>query len=233
MNDSPVAIVTGAGRGIGRAVAEALSQKGYRLALVARTESQLQETRAAVGPALVLAADVTRPVDVEQIIRLTTEQFGRIDAVVNAAGFAAVGPVAEQNLDDWQLTLETNLSSGFYLAKAVWGHFVSRGRGVLVNISSPAAHDPLPGLGTYGAAKAGVEALGLALAREGAAHGIRVHTISPSATETAMLRQVVSVDQLPTALTMTPADVAAVVAACVTGELQYTSGRVISLQKTP
>jgi NAD(P)-dependent dehydrogenase (short-subunit alcohol dehydrogenase family) len=104
---------------------------------------------------------------------------------------------------------------------------------VIVNVSSAASRDPFPGLGVYGAAKAGLNVLGLALAREGEPYGIRVHTIAPSATETGMFRGIMSTEQVPPEKVMAPEDVARVIAECVSGELRHTSGEVIYLHKTP
>jgi NAD(P)-dependent dehydrogenase (short-subunit alcohol dehydrogenase family) len=102
---------------------------------------------------------------------------------------------------------------------------------VVVNVSSYAARDPFAGLGAYGAAKAGVNLLGLALAREGAEIGVRVHTVAPAATETAMLRSNFSRQQLPEDQTLSPQAVAKVIVQCVCGDLACTSGEVIYVHK--
>jgi NAD(P)-dependent dehydrogenase (short-subunit alcohol dehydrogenase family) len=120
----------------------------------------------------------------------------------------------------------------FYMARAVWPMFRRQQEGVMVNISSMAARDPFAGLGAYGAAKAGVNVLSLALAREGAAMGVRVHTIAPGATETAMFRSIRTVEQYPAEKTMRPEEVARVICQCIAGDLRYTSGEVIYLNKT-
>jgi len=103
--------------------------------------------------------------------------------------------------------------------------------GVLVNISSAASRDPFPGLGVYGAAKAGMNLLGHALAREGDPVGIRVHTIAPGAVETSMLRSIITTEQYSQEKTLDPAEVARAVAACIDGDLRHTSGEVIHLHK--
>jgi NAD(P)-dependent dehydrogenase (short-subunit alcohol dehydrogenase family) len=103
---------------------------------------------------------------------------------------------------------------------------------VVVNISSEASRDPFDGFAAYGAAKAGLNLFGRVAAREGLPHGIRVHTIAPGAVETQMLRNLLSVDQYPTEKAMSTADVAKVIAACVTGTLRHTSGEVIFLHRT-
>ena len=125
-----------------------------------------------------------------------------------------------------------DLSAAFYLCRAVWKIFTGQGGGVIVNISSQAARDPFPGFAAYGAAKAGINLLGLSAAREGASSGIRVHTIAPGAVETSMLRSLLSAEQYPREKVLEPEDVAKVIGQCVRGDLRYTSGEVIYLQKT-
>src|SRR5205807_2194659 len=128
--------------------------------------------------------------------------------------------------------VDTNLTAPIALIRAAWPIMKKQSGGVIVNISSAAARDPFPGLGAYGAAKAGLGLYGLALAREGHPHGIRVHTVAPSAVETGMFRAIMSREQVPTEAVLDPADVANVISDCVTGSLRYTSGEVIWVHKT-
>jgi NAD(P)-dependent dehydrogenase (short-subunit alcohol dehydrogenase family) len=227
-----VAIITGDGRGIGRAIAQELAGRGYGLVITARTKTDLDETAAGCGDALVVQGDVTEPAHCQRVVAAALERFGRIDAVVNNAGVAPLRSMEQITVDEWNQIMETNLSAAFYLIKAAWPVFVKQKSGVIVNISSVASRDPFAGLGAYGAAKAGLNVLGLALAREGAAHNIRVHTVAPGAVETQMLRKIVSRKEIPTEKTLTPEEVARVVAQCIGGELQYTSGEVIYLHKS-
>src|SRR4029079_9090658 len=106
--------------------------------------------------------------------------------------------------------IDTNLSSAFYLAKALWDTFKKQHAGCIVNISSMAARDPFPGFLAYGAAKAGLNLLSLVLAREGAQHVIRSYAIAPGAVETEMFRPIMSKEQWPSEKTLDPADVARV-----------------------
>ena len=228
----PVAIITGAGRGIGRAAALELSRRGYRLALVARGPDGLNETARLAGGALCCPADVTSPEQVDRVVQQTLDRHGRIDAVVNNAGLAPVRPIVEMSPQEWRDVIETNLSAAFYLTRAAWPSFEKQRGGVVVNVSSAAARDPFPGFAAYGAAKAGLNLFGLSAAREGHAIGVRVHTIAPSATETAMFRLLMTAEQYPTEKTLDPADVARIIADCVTGELRHTSGEVIYVHKT-
>jgi 3-oxoacyl-[acyl-carrier protein] reductase len=231
MNDQ-VAIITGASRGIGRATAVELARAGFRVVLAGRDTRTLDETRKAAGEALVVATDVTKPDEVQRLITVALDNFGRIDALINNAGLAPVLSIPEMTIEQWHAVIDTNLSAAFYATRAAWPVFERQRSGVVVNISSVAARDPFAGFAAYGAAKAGLNLFGLAAAREGARIGIRVHTIAPGATETAMLRQFFPVQQLPAEQTLDPADVARVVLQCIRGDLRYTSGEVIYLQKT-
>ena len=232
---APVAIITGAGRGIGRATAVELAGMGYRLSLASRNVAALAETAKLAGhraTALTCRTDVTDPTQVESLVRQTLDRFGRIDAVVNNAGLAPVVSIPRMSVDEWRAVIETNLSAAFYLCKAAWPTFERQRGGVVVNVSSAAARDPFPGFAAYGAAKAGLNLFGLSAAREGEAIGVRVHTVAPSATETEMFRGIMTRDQYPADKTLDPADVARIIGRCVTGDLRYTSGEVIYVHKT-
>ena len=229
---APVAIITGAGSGIGRATAIALASKGYRLTLCGRRTSPLHETAKLAGNGLTIAADVTQPKDIDRIVENTLSEFGRIDAIVNNAGLAPVRSVEEMSIENWHAVIDTNLSAAFYLSKAVWPIFKRQGGGAVVNLSSMAARDPFPGFLAYGTAKAGLNLFSLALAREGANIGVRVYTIAPGAVETEMFRGIMNPEQFPTERTLQPADVARIIVQCIAGDLQFTSGEVIWMRKT-
>ena len=228
----PVAIITGAGRGIGRATALELARRGYRLALAARRLEDLNETARLIGGGLCVPTDVTDPEQVDRFVRQTLDRFGRIDAVVNSAGLAPVRPIAEMSIQEWRDVIDTNLSSAFYLTRAAWPAFVRQRGGVVVNVSSAAARDPFPGFAAYGAAKAALNLFGLSAAREGAAIGVRVHTVAPGATETGMFRALPGMADYPADKTLDPSEVARIIGRCVTGDLRYTSGEVIYVHKT-
>jgi NAD(P)-dependent dehydrogenase (short-subunit alcohol dehydrogenase family) len=225
-------LITGAGRGIGRATAHELGRQGYRLALIARTESDLRETQRGAPGALLLSGDVTRHEFVRSAVASAVETFGRLDAVVHCAGIAPVLSVEQTSPQQWREVIDTNLSAAFDLARAAWPIFKKQGAGVIVNLSSMASRDPFPGFAAYGAAKAGVNLLGLALAREGQEYGIRVHTLVLGAVETAMFRALRTEEQFPRNLTLVPEEVARTIALCVRGDLRYTSGETIVLRKT-
>jgi NAD(P)-dependent dehydrogenase (short-subunit alcohol dehydrogenase family) len=227
-----VVLIAGAGRGIGRATSRHLASKGNDVALMARTAAELREAAETVPQALLIPGDASRPEFVASAVQQTLDRFGRIDALVNCAGVAPVVSIEKLTNEIWREIVDTNLSSVVYFARAVWPGFKAQKHGVMVNISSMASKDPFAGLGAYGAAKAGINLLGLALAREGAEFNIRVHTLALGAVETQMLRKIVSEKNFPKERTMEPMEVARVIANCIDGDLRYTSGEVIFLHKT-
>ena len=226
-----VALITGAGRGIGKAAAIELARRDYVLALAARSPEPLDETARSIGAAFVHAADVSDAAQVNELIAKTLEKFGRIDAVVHCAGVAPAVTVEQMTDAQWHDVINVNLSSAFYLGRAVWPTFRKQHSGVIVNISSFSSRDPFPGFAAYGAAKAALNVFSLVLAREGREIGVRVHTIAPGAVETEMLRGLLTEQQLPREKTLDPADVARVIAQCLDGDLRHTSGEVIFLSK--
>jgi 3-oxoacyl-[acyl-carrier protein] reductase len=226
------ALITGASSGIGKATARKLSALGYSLALVARTPEPLQELAAELD-AQALPADVSDPDSIAAAITSAAELFGQIDVLVNNAGYAPLLPTAEISIDQWQKILATNLSSVFYATRAVWPIMQRQNGGVIVNISSMSSKDPFMGLGAYGAAKAGVNLLTLATAREGAPHHIRVHAIAPGAVDTPMFRGLMGETPIDTATILTPEVVADAVAALLDSPLRYTAGETIFLKAGP
>lgn len=231
MCDQPVAIITGGGRGIGRAAAIELASRGYLPVVVARTQSELDETIALAGTGEAVAADVASPDEPARVVEHVISRFGRLDALVNNAGFASMQPIERTDDAIWQQSIDVNLSSTFRFSRDAWPH-LRAARGAIVNVSSESTRDPFPGFAAYAAAKAGVNGLSLALAREGAADGIRVYTVSPGSSETAMFRSLVSEQQWGRDKTLDPADIARVIADCLTGPLRHTVGEVIYLKKT-
>ena len=217
-----VALITGAGRGIGRAAAVALAGAGYRLALVSRTESDLRKTAQLASPkadARVIPLDVSDPAQAQRAVQQTLEAFGRLDALVNIAGVAPVRAIEQMSIQEWRAVLDTNLSAVFYLSKYAWPHLRQTATlaqpAAIVNMSSLASRDPFAGFAAYGAAKAAVNLFGLAAAKEGQSDNILVHTIAPGAVETSMFRQILTPEQYPTEKCLMPEEVAEVILQCV------------------
>lgn len=226
-----VCLITGAGRGIGRATAMEMSKRGWDLALIARTQAELDETIRLAGGGMSIRADVTRPEQVQQAVNEALRRFERIDAAVTCAGAAPLAPIEKTTDEQFRLAVDSNLAHAFYVTRALWPQMKTQGGGVFVNVSSLAARDPFDGFGAYGAAKAGINVFSLVAAHEGAPHNIRVHVVAPGAVETQMLRQNFPESMLPAEQTLQPAEVAKVIAQCITGDLHCTSGEVIWVHK--
>lgn len=233
MSDLPVAIVTGAGRGIGRATVSALSTKGYAVVCVARTAAKVERAAAEIPVGLPVVADLEDPSAPARIVEVAFQWRSRVDALINNAGIAPLLPIEQTTPEVWNRVLAVNLTAVYALCRACWPVFTRARSGVIVNVSSIAARDPFPGFSAYGATKAAVNLLGLALAREGAAVPIRVHTIAPGAVETDMFRAMIDEQTWGKDKTLAPEEVANVITSAVTGELRYTSGEVVYLRRNP
>lgn len=206
-------IVTGAGRGIGRAIARRLSIAGADVAVASRTEENLEQTRRMIeragGSVLSVVADVAKPDDVERLVEVVQERFGRIDVLVNNAGVAPVAPIADMEPHVFERIIAVNIRAVYLCSRAVWQIMADGDGGTIVNISSMAAFDPFPGFAAYGAAKAFVNAYTKALAEEGKPVGIRVYAVAPGAVETDMLRR--AFPEFPAEKTLQADDVAAMI----------------------
>jgi NAD(P)-dependent dehydrogenase (short-subunit alcohol dehydrogenase family) len=188
--DGRVAAVTGASRGLGRAIALALAEAGADLVLAARSREGLEETAATVGRhgrrALVQPADVTRWDDVERLARSALDEYGRIDVLVNNSGVVGEGPLLETSPEDWHRVVDTNLHGVFYGCRAFGPIMVRQGGGVVVNVASVFGAMGVPNVVSYSASKAAVAHFTRCLAVEWARHKIRVNAVAPGYFETDM-----------------------------------------------
>ncbi len=238
MSDTPVAIVTGAGSGIGRATAEVLAGAGYRLALVGRRDGTLEETMNAIAARsiasqemLSIPADVGDEHQARSVVDVTFEQWQRVDALVNNAGFAPLANIADTDVDLVYRTFAVNTFGPAHLIARAWPIFTRQGGGCIVNVSSRATSDPFPGFFVYAATKSALESFTRSAAQEGAAHGIRAYSVAPGAVETAALRGLFSEQALPREAALDPLDVARVIGECVLGRRPEPSGSVIPMAK--
>ena len=183
-----VAIVTGAGRGIGHAIAMALAHEGATVVLVARTRQELAATAAAVresgGSALAIPADVANDAAVEGMVEQAYAELGRIDTLVTAAGTASFGPVIGTKPADWDTMLLVNLRAVMVCCRAVLPPMLRQRSGLILNVSSIATKRTLPGSAAYTATKAGLESFSRVLAEELRPHGVRVGVLVPGAVDT-------------------------------------------------
>ena len=232
-----VTIITGASRGVGRAAAVELARRGGHLVLVARDQARLEETArlcdgagGGSGSALIAPADITQEGELAAAVEQAIEAFGRIDGVVNNAGYAPQAGVEETDNALFEKTLAVNLSSAMVLSRLAWPH-LKRVGGVIVNVSSMAAVDPLPGFVAYAAAKAGLLGLTRALAREGDADGIRSVAIILGGVETEMFRGLKGVEGVAAEALLSPEVVGRVIVECLMGPLKYSTGEGIFLRK--
>lgn len=176
----PVAVVTGAGSGLGRVIARALGEAGFSVALVGRTASSLAETAVGMADALVLPADVSDPGQVDAAFAAVVEQWGRVDLLVNNAGtFGPSGDPDTIPVDGWLETVGVNLTGSFLCARAAFAQMKRqepRG-GRIINNGSISAQAPRPGSAAYTATKHAITGLTKALALDGRAHDIAVGQI--------------------------------------------------------
>ncbi len=227
------AIVTGAGRGIGLAIAKRLAAAGSNVVLAARTAEQLEVSRRLIenngGIAFALPVDVSDASGVERLVEETRSRFGGVDILVNNAGTAPLATIDLMEPHVFDAIIATNVRTVYLCSRCVWPIMAERGGGVIVNISSIVAHEPFPGFAAYGAAKAFVNAYTKALAAEGRSCGIRVNAIAPGAVDTQMLRG--AFPDFPTEKALSPDDVAALAELLLQPGCHYVSGETIVIRR--
>jgi len=234
-----VAVVTGGGKGIGRAVADRLACGGAKVVLSGRDASALEtacaEIRAKGGEALPVAGDVAHPAYADQLCARTLEAFGRADILVNNAGITRDNLVMRMSEEEWDQVMDTNLKGSFLCIKAFTRPMMKQRWGRIVNVSSVVGLSGNPGQANYVASKAGVIGLTKAVARELASRHITVNAVAPGFIETAMtsglsekVREALQA-QIPLGRLGSPEDVAHAVAFLCSEEAGYVTGQVLSV----
>jgi NAD(P)-dependent dehydrogenase (short-subunit alcohol dehydrogenase family) len=185
-----VAIVTGGGAGIGKAIALALVREAAQVVIVGRTKSKLQEVvkeaKAAGGRMISMKVDVSNERRVEEMVKKTVSRFGRIDILVNNAGIVVMCPAEEMSTEQWDAVVNVNLRAPFLCCRAVGREMIKRGGGKIINISSMGGRLAIPLSASYSASKAGLVLLTKALAIEWGKYNINVNAVSPGVTDAGM-----------------------------------------------
>ena len=238
--ENQVAIVTGAGRGIGEAIAKRLASEGAKVAVVSRTESNSTRTADALnaitpGTAKPYAVDVADFDAVQKIGDQILSDFGRCDILVNNAGITRDTLAMRMSSDDWDVVLQTNLKGAFNVTRSILRAMVKQRSGRIINISSVSGLMGLPGQANYAASKAGLIGMTKSIAREVASRNITANVIAPGFIETDMTAGLAE-DIRKGALTQIPlqkfgagADIAAAVAFFSSPEASFITGQVLAV----
>lgn len=237
-----VALVTGAGRGIGRAIALKLAREGASVAVVdlnrETAEAVALEVEELGRTGAALPADIGARAGVEDVVSRALQRFGRIDVLVNNAGVNKVEPFLDNTEEVWERMLQVNWMGPVRLCKAVLPHMVQRGSGKVVNVASDAGRVGSAGETFYAGTKGAVIALTKSLAREMARYKINVNCICPGPTDTPLFEQVRSyrpnyadalVRAVPLRRLAQPEDIAAAVAFLASEEASYITGQALSV----
>ena len=238
--ENQIAVVTGAGRGIGHAIAVRLAAEGARVASVSRTEANAQKTADEINAvradaARAYAVDVADHPAVQEVGGRIFKDFGRVDVLVNNAGVTRDGLSMRMSVDDWDTVLNTNLKGAFNFVQAVQRPMIKQRSGRIINISSVIGLIGNAGQANYAASKAGLIGFTKSLARELASRGITVNAVAPGLIETDMtsvlsdeIRKTI-LSKIPLGTLGQPDDIAAVVAFLASTEAKYITGQVLAV----
>jgi 3-oxoacyl-[acyl-carrier protein] reductase len=195
MSDSPgqpVALITGASRGLGAALVEEFLSAHWQVVAGHRSSAATNYTPGTPGPLMVVPLDVTQRDQVEEAFENVVARFGRVDALINNAGVTADEPCGQMSEEDWQHVLDVNLRGAFLCSRAASRHMVRQRDGHIINISSYAGRAGARGQANYAAAKAGLFGLTQSLAKELGLRNVRVNAILPGVLPTKMTAQITS-----------------------------------------
>ncbi|TMK95399.1 MAG: 3-oxoacyl-[acyl-carrier-protein] reductase [Actinobacteria bacterium] len=227
--EGKTALVTGASRGIGRAIALELARAGASVVLGYRSGAEQAEEAAREAGGRAIQADVSDPDDAGRLV----EEAGELDLLVNNAGLTRDGLIARMPDEDWRAVLETNLSGAFYTCRAVARSMMRRRSGSIVNVSSIVGLHGNPGQTNYSASKAGIIGLTKALARELAPRGVRANVVAPGYVDTRLTREIseemrsLMLQNTPLQRFGEPEDVAGAVRFLCSDEASFITGEVL------
>jgi NAD(P)-dependent dehydrogenase (short-subunit alcohol dehydrogenase family) len=195
--ENEIALITGAGRGIGREIALAFAREGAHLVLVSRTESELADAAAACSAvgvkARALVADVATYADLEHAVAAALAEHGRVDIAVGAAGaLGPIGPLWTADPSVWERTIRVNLLGAFHLCRAVLPHMLRQRRGKILLLAGGGGGTPLPRFSAYASSKAAIVRLTETLADEVRDAGVHVNALAPGFVDTRLLREIVA-----------------------------------------
>ncbi len=231
-----VAIVTGAARGIGRAIADRLSASGARVAIWDIDPEAARNTASSIMNAVDFTADVTDPASIAAALAATTAQIGAPDILVNNAGITGPNhPLDQYPIADWRRVIEIDLMGVFYCCRAVVPLMRSRDRGHIVNIASVAGKEGNPNASAYSAAKAGVIGLTKSLGKELAETGVRVNAVAPAAAKTDIFTQMTEaqiaymLSKIPMGRFVLVEEIAAIVTWLCSDDCSFATGAVFDI----
>ena len=236
--ENQVAVVTGAGRGIGQAIAVRLASEGARVACISRTQTNARKTASEISAtqpdaAKAYAVDVADHAAVQKVGAQILEDFGRIDILVNNAGVTRDGLSMRMSTEDWDVVINTNLKGAFNFVQATERAMIKQRSGRIINISSVIGLIGNAGQTNYAASKAGLIGLTKSLARELASRNITVNAVAPGFIKTDMtaglsdeIKKTLQ-SKIPLGKTGTPEDIASAVAFLASAEASYITGQVL------